>query len=259
MLIAVLVVISAAPKDLTVAAPGLTTVGLTPEQANVYLDYFAQQLQRAGGFTVISQSEIASLLGLERQRQLLGCDDNTSNCMAELSAALGTDALLAGSVAKSEAGYVVNLKVVATTGSGHTYGVFSERLSTEAALFDFLKASALELSARTRRPTAGPTAGGARAYAWLPAVGGGLLLGSGALLFGLAAGDVGRLQRGDATIVDVEQHIAAGKTKEALGWALGGAGLGALVAAGVMLLIGPAPVTLWMHGLGGFGFAGVLP
>src|SRR5690242_11003681 len=82
-----------------IAAPDLTVVGLELNRGALYTEHFAQQLT-ALGFSVVTQKQIASLLGQERQKQLLGCATQSDSCIAELASALGSDAIITGSVAK---------------------------------------------------------------------------------------------------------------------------------------------------------------
>lgn len=58
------------------------------------------EVQRAGFFEVVSSRDLQSLLGLERQKQLLGCGEEGKSCMAELSGALGARFVMTGTVAR---------------------------------------------------------------------------------------------------------------------------------------------------------------
>lgn len=53
-----------------------------------------------GVFDVISSRDVAALLGVERQKQLLGCGEEANSCMAELSGALGARFVTTGTLAK---------------------------------------------------------------------------------------------------------------------------------------------------------------
>lgn len=68
-------------------------------KANVIpiLNDFMAGAVRDSGFSVISSADIAASLGLERQRQLLGCAG--TSCMAEIGGALGSDYVVRGNVA----------------------------------------------------------------------------------------------------------------------------------------------------------------
>jgi TolB-like protein len=50
------------------------------------------------GFDVISQSDVVAMLAFQRQRQILGCSDDT--CLAEIGGALGADFVLSGELAR---------------------------------------------------------------------------------------------------------------------------------------------------------------
>ena len=62
-------------------------------------------------FIVVSSKDIGAMLGIERQRQLMGCSEDTS-CMAELANALGTDYVMVASVGKVGDTYLVSAKLI---------------------------------------------------------------------------------------------------------------------------------------------------
>ncbi|MBK9518318.1 MAG: PEGA domain-containing protein [Anaeromyxobacter sp.] len=68
-----------------------------PDLARVLADAAAAGAAAAGGHQVLSQGEIAAMLGLERTRQMLGCTED-QGCQADLASALDSDRLLAGSL-----------------------------------------------------------------------------------------------------------------------------------------------------------------
>jgi hypothetical protein len=51
----------------------------------------------AAGYDVISQSDVAAMLGFEKQKQLVGCREDSS-CLGEIGGALGVDHVLTGQV-----------------------------------------------------------------------------------------------------------------------------------------------------------------
>jgi TolB-like protein len=59
----------------------------------------------------IGRSDIKTLLGLERQKQLLGCSEDSS-CLAELGGALGVDFVLVGTVGRIGALLRLDLKLI---------------------------------------------------------------------------------------------------------------------------------------------------
>lgn len=104
-----LLVLAAAPVKL--AVNDFSTSGTIDRQiVGALQERFAQGLARPGRAEVLTPRVIAAVLGLERQRQLLGCQDDS--CLAELSGALGVDALAVGDVVKLDATILLNVRVV---------------------------------------------------------------------------------------------------------------------------------------------------
>ncbi|MDX2014974.1 MAG: hypothetical protein SFW67_32560 [Myxococcaceae bacterium] len=62
-------------------------------------DAIAATVAKTGAFDVVSSREVQVLLGIERQKQLLGCSNDSSSCLAELSGALGARFVLSGALA----------------------------------------------------------------------------------------------------------------------------------------------------------------
>jgi hypothetical protein len=60
---------------------------------------------------VLSQGEVAALLGLEKTRQMLGCSDD-QGCMADLAGALDSDRLLAGSLTILERSALLTVRLL---------------------------------------------------------------------------------------------------------------------------------------------------
>ncbi len=63
-------------------------------------DAITGEVQRVGFFEVLSSRDLQSLIGLDRQKQLLGCDEASKSCMAELSGALGARFVMTGTLAR---------------------------------------------------------------------------------------------------------------------------------------------------------------
>ncbi|HVE83386.1 MAG TPA: hypothetical protein VND93_11085, partial [Myxococcales bacterium] len=183
----------AAPVKL--AAPGLTGLNVNAEELEFYTEHLAQQLTLAG-VQVITGKQISSLLGLERQKQLLGCKEGSA-CMAELASALGVDGVVTGSVGKLEKSYRVNVSIVAAS-DGRSLSAYSARAGSSEELVEDLTAAAAQMAAEVTRARRGDAAAAAlradrpprfpnarpraeaqgwprRPYAWIPAAGGGAL------------------------------------------------------------------------------------
>ncbi len=153
LLVAVAVFLGAETRPLKVASPGLRAVGVEAGMGEFYSEHAAQQLKLAG-LEVVTQREIQSLLGLERQKQLLGCNDSQGSCMAELANALGADAVLLGDVAKAGSRYQVNLTLIGS-GDGRTLALFSDAV-TEEGVLDALTEGANKLAIDGSRATGRP-------------------------------------------------------------------------------------------------------
>jgi hypothetical protein len=74
--------------------------GLDASVASAMTDAVAAEVNARGFFQVMSSNDIATLLGVERQKQLLGCSDEKGSCLTELAGAVGARFVLSGSLAK---------------------------------------------------------------------------------------------------------------------------------------------------------------
>jgi hypothetical protein len=75
------------------------------------------------GFAVIGKSDIAALLGFEKQKALLGCAEDYA-CLADIGGALGVKLILVGSVGKVGALHRLDVKLVETgKGAAQRVGV----------------------------------------------------------------------------------------------------------------------------------------
>jgi hypothetical protein len=66
------------------------------------------------GFQVITQQDVTAALGVERQRQLLGCGE--TNCLAEIGGAMGADYIVRGNIAVLDADTALTLALVDNKG-----------------------------------------------------------------------------------------------------------------------------------------------
>src|SRR5450432_1754754 len=97
----------AATEPLKLAEPGLSVVGLSQQRAEVFTGHLAGRLLDAGA-QVTTAKAIEQLLGVERQKQLLGCNEQHASCLVEIANALGSDGIVFGEIAKVGASYQVN-------------------------------------------------------------------------------------------------------------------------------------------------------
>ncbi|MHB8874287.1 MAG: hypothetical protein ACYC8T_11420 [Myxococcaceae bacterium] len=295
MLSLTLLTLLAAPPDraqLRLASPGLSYVQVENKVGDFFNEYFSQQLVLQG-VRVTTKNEVGALLGFERQKQLLGCSENSSACLAEMAGALGVDGLITGSLAKFGSSFAMNLKIVWAR-DGQVIGAYATRVKGDEALLDWLtdtaKAFAKEHGKRPPAPADAPrkdpaptvaavnptpqtdspsgiveTPGGGRSKTWvIPAVIGGVFVvaGVGGLAVGgqkasdlLNTAGLGRPQ--------VEEQAGAAATFQTAGAVGLGVGVAALGAAGALFVLGgteaPPVAIVAQPGGGAVVWGGVLP
>lgn len=103
-------VAAASPDPVGIAITPLQATQMPPEMAGYAEDRLANRLGERG-FKVTTSADIQALLGLERQRQLLGCTDE-SMCSTEIGAALGVPLMVVGRVSKIEERFDLDVRVI---------------------------------------------------------------------------------------------------------------------------------------------------
>lgn len=134
-----LLLLTAAPHSVVVPQP--VVVDVKPEAAA----YFAQSLSSAltnKGLKIITQTELQTMLGLERQKQLLGCETETT-CLAEISSALGADRILQLSIARFTKSLRVTAKLL--NANGDVLFTQERRASSDDELVDIAPSLASEV------------------------------------------------------------------------------------------------------------------
>ena len=109
LLTSLLSLLAAAPTS--VAMPTFNIVNVTSQEGALYAELLSARFAELG-VRVVSARDIQTLLGLERQRALPGC--NETSCIAELAGALGVDDVLLGDLAKVDGGWLVTLKLISS-------------------------------------------------------------------------------------------------------------------------------------------------
>jgi hypothetical protein len=110
------VVLAAAPTQ----KPKIAVLDLTPgggvdsTLTTPIAEAITSEVQRRGFFDVISQRDISTMLGVERQRQLSGCSEQSGSCLTELSGALGARFVLSGTLARLGEAYQLTLNALDT-------------------------------------------------------------------------------------------------------------------------------------------------
>lgn len=126
----VITALAAAPR---VALLELSPVELPAERASYVTEQLGVALLKEG-LAVTTPSDVRALLGLERQRELLGCDVGQS-CLAELSGALGAGAVVVGQLAKTGSRWRLSVKVL-NASSGAATTAFTAEAEDEPALLE---------------------------------------------------------------------------------------------------------------------------
>lgn len=117
LLLSILLAANPAPP---VEKPKLLVLGLTPaggleaETADAFSEAISSELAKSAYFSVVAKKEMETLIGLERQRQMMGCGEDSSACLAELAGALGARFVLSGSLARLGPSYQLSLQVMDT-------------------------------------------------------------------------------------------------------------------------------------------------
>ena len=251
-MLALTLVLTAAP--VSIAVPGVGCVGMPPALCDSFVDRFVAVASETGKLRVVTQRDIVQLIGLERQRQLLGCgEDGKSECLAELAGALGVDSLLSMSLTRSDPYFVVTARVIRAR-DGSIWTTATERVEREGELFDKIDSIARRFAvALSPEPGGAPVAEvrerrGPGIVPWVPGVVGLLAAGAGVAVFLSASDERGKLLSHTVTGQSAADAAASGRLKEQLGVGLMVGGAVAVAASVVWLLVSrsdsPGPVSL---------------
>lgn len=237
-------VLVAAP--LKIAVPDVSFSGLSKTEGNALVEFFSERLSAASGAQVVTPSMTVALLGLERQRQLLGCDEGSA-CLAELANAMGVDFVVAGSLVKLGGGFTVTLRLLdARTGQARLSA--SERLQNEEALSSWLAATA----ARWGDAIVVKTPVSPVIPLTVAAVGGVAAI-TGAVLLGFAGSYATQLNTRPSPFLTAQAFADAARTGSTfqlggliaaiVGVAVGGVGLGWWAVGSAPATVSPAPLS----------------
>jgi TolB-like protein len=93
-----------------IAVIAFSASGVDATVATSVTESVTAEIAVRGYFDPMSSGEIATVLGVERQKQLMGCGEDT--CMSELAGALGAPYVMSGSLVKLEGVFQLNLQVI---------------------------------------------------------------------------------------------------------------------------------------------------
>jgi hypothetical protein len=243
-----LLVVSAAPLKL--AMVDFRQVGLSADKATYYSELLALRLAEDEGLSIVTPKDVSALLGMERQKELLGCSDASTQCVAELAGALGTEGIVTGQLAKVGDKFQLSVKIIAADGRGTLYQHASQLLTSEEDLVAEVQAIAKEAPDKLRRklrpgaavvPEVAAPAGPSRPLLHLtPAAVGVVLAGVGAGLAFSSKGIYDDLsdQSTWATRTDFKSQLSTGKNQQTAAEVMIAAGSAALIAGVLWYLLG---------------------
>ncbi len=240
-----------AEAPLRVGVSQLQGVNVPADALGFYAEHLAQNLA-APGLTVVTAREIATILGMERQRQMLGCE-TSSECVAELANALGVDAIVVGDVARFGDTYQINVKALAAV-NAKVLASGSARVQGDVATLDAVAGLGRQLARELFRAkgravpvelsgaAATPSASG-RPWKWVTLGVAGASAIAGAVLYGLARADFEALTGSGAplSLASAAEVRDAGASKQTAS--------AVLAAVAVLSLAG----SLWLFAVDGSG------
>lgn len=233
-LLALTGLLAAAPPP-TLAALELEAQQVPPAVAKLVGTQLTQRLTLKG-FRVLTAADMAAVLGVERQKALLGCNEESS-CIAEIGAALNARGVVLGSVGRLGDTRLLNVKVVSSA-NAQALAACSAKASSDEALVSEAEACAdtiaLALLPRDETPR--------RTWALVPFIGGAVAaVAGGALLVG-ANLDAGEIPKSTEEPAVVFARANADSGLATTGVALLGAGAAVGLLGAVFYFTPPAPV-----------------
>lgn len=100
-----------AAKRMRIAVMEIRALGTEPHKAELLSEVALTEAAATDKFEIIGRSDIASMIGFDQQKKILGCTDD-SNCLAEIGGALGVEYVMIGTLGKLGALYRVDMKLV---------------------------------------------------------------------------------------------------------------------------------------------------
>jgi len=94
----------------SLAVMELRALGVEQSLADQITGIVALELAKTPGFSVISAADVKAMLGLEKAKELMGCEEQS--CLAEIAGALGVDLAASGGVTRLGGQYAVQLTLL---------------------------------------------------------------------------------------------------------------------------------------------------
>ena len=249
----VLVVASlTAAQPIQLASMGFTQVKVSKALAASFEETFAARVGESGALHVTTQRDIITMLGVERQRQLVGCAGESASCLTELAGALGAEGFITGDV--SQVGRVLQLNIKVIAPSGKTLFAALRRVATPEAMLkelDEVAAEAVSKLTSVLRPAvpepsravevvapAAPVARRPNVGAWVVVGVGGARVIAGAVVQGLAVSRFNQLYELTVPVLAPDALRDQGKLEQTVGLSLLGGGAACLAAGLLWAVLG---------------------
>ncbi len=130
-------------------------LGASSEKLKPFAESISEQLLtelgRSGRLEAMGASDVSAVLGLERQKSMLGCADASTSCLAEVSAALGAPWLVTGNLAQAGKTMRVDLKLIRAKDGKAVYRD-GRVIKDEAQIFDVVSEMAKAMVASMNLP-----------------------------------------------------------------------------------------------------------
>ena len=98
------------PPALRIAVYDLELEGVPRNVGAVVTESVLQEVRKLQGTSAIGMNEIRDMLAHEATKQLAGCSEDSSSCLADLAGALGVDDLVTGKLARIDKSNVLTLR-----------------------------------------------------------------------------------------------------------------------------------------------------
>ncbi|MDQ3262299.1 MAG: hypothetical protein M3Y59_01365 [Myxococcota bacterium] len=238
-------------SPIKLAALELNGLNMDAKEVSFYSEHVAQQLAFQG-VRVTTSKEISTLLGFERQKHLLNCNEGSSSCVAELANALGVDCILTGDIGKFGTKYQITLKALSAS-DARVLAAHSQRVNGDEALLDELTRAARfmapelakklgrKLHATQQAAALVQDTGPQIPWGWVALGAGAAVAGGGGYSLSLAADRYTQLVGAQQQVrtEDAVRFRSEGSLFQTVGWV--GVGLGAAaMAGGVAMLVMPS-------------------
>jgi hypothetical protein len=205
VLLLLALLLSAAPK---IAVLDVRTVaGVDPALGSYLTQVLAKEVADRTGASPLVSADVTAMLGFERNKRMLGCSEEDTQCLAEITGALGVQEVLACSIAVSGGRYLVSMSLLDARKARPIKRTAQSAPQDDEELLKAVRRSAWEIFGGPEpvAPIPARTPLGRRGWA--------VITGAGALAFAAAGGILGATalsaaKNGDAGTARPRAHIA---------------------------------------------------